>query len=156
MKCQCCGADAPTKHVRMYENIGLLVVRLSRTAEGDYCKSCIQSTFWKFTGVNLLFGWWGIISMVLNPFLILNNIVQFAGSFSLAGSKPGVRPELTLEAIDRMNRYSDEMFARLQSGIPMEQVAMEYAEVAKLTPGQVRLYIRAAQATEKPGQMQPV
>lgn len=39
MICQSCGVEAPTKYVAFYQNIGALVMRFTRSAEGRMCKS---------------------------------------------------------------------------------------------------------------------
>jgi hypothetical protein len=81
--CQACGVEAETRHVAFYQNIGALVVRFSKTVEGDLCKSCIHGCFWSMTTVNLLLGWWGVISFILNPFLILNNVIRYLGCLGM-------------------------------------------------------------------------
>src|SRR5438046_149203 len=77
MYCQACGTQAATKHVTFYQNIGALVIRFSRSVDGDLCKACVHKYFWEFTSISLLLGWWGIISFILNPFLILNNVFYY-------------------------------------------------------------------------------
>ena len=77
MICQACGVEAPMKHVAFYRNIGLLVMRFTNTAEGELCKSCIHKYFWQYTLTDLFLGWWGVISFIITPFLILNNIVRY-------------------------------------------------------------------------------
>ncbi len=68
-----------------YQNIGLLIMRVSRSVEGNLCKPCMHKTFWQFTLITLFFGWWGIISFFVTPLcLVCNSIVYFAslGGFS--------------------------------------------------------------------------
>jgi hypothetical protein len=77
MRCEVCGVEAETRHVTFYQNIGALVVRFVSTVEGHLCKSCIHSHFWSMTLVSLLLGWWGVISFLLNPFFILNNLIRY-------------------------------------------------------------------------------
>jgi hypothetical protein len=77
MRCEVCGVEAETRHVTFYQNIGALVVRFPSTVEGNLCKSCIHSHFWSMTTVSLLLGWWGVISFLLNPFFILNNLIRY-------------------------------------------------------------------------------
>jgi hypothetical protein len=85
MYCEACGAEAETRHVTFYQNIGALVIRFSNTVDGHLCKSCIHGYFWSMTTVNLLLGWWGVISFLLNPFFILNNVIRYLGCL---GMKP--------------------------------------------------------------------
>mgnify|MGYP001553084273 CR=1 FL=1 len=76
-RCQRCDAMAATKGVIYYQNIGLLVARLRRKVEGDLCRRCTTRVFLRMTGVTLIFGWWGMISMIVSPFMIFNNVVQY-------------------------------------------------------------------------------
>jgi len=62
--CQTCGRGAPTKNVTFLQNIGLVLVRLPKTASGAMCRFCIERHFWRFTTVTFFFGWWGVISFV--------------------------------------------------------------------------------------------
>jgi hypothetical protein len=84
MQCQACGRHAPTKYVEFYQNIGMLVVRSMRSIRGNLCKHCIKKYAFKMTGLTLLTGWWGMISFVINPFLILNNMFRYAMSLGMS------------------------------------------------------------------------
>ncbi len=77
MACERCGAEAPTRRVNFYRNIGLLLFRLTEATEGKLCKPCIHSVFWKYLLINLTLGWWGAISIILTPLIILSNTVQY-------------------------------------------------------------------------------
>ena len=83
MYCQNCGAQAPTKHVAFYQNIGVILMRFTREVEGDLCKSCINKYFWKYTLINLFLGWWGVISFCVTPFFILNNVFRYLTCLNL-------------------------------------------------------------------------
>src|SRR5271154_7157097 len=83
MRCEACGISAPTKHVSFYQNIGALVLRFTRSIQGNLCKPCIHKYFWEFTSITLFAGWFGIISFIITPFLILNNVFQYLGCLSL-------------------------------------------------------------------------
>src|SRR5262249_4290602 len=83
MYCQACGFEAETRHVAFYQNVGVLIVRFSNTAEGNFCKPCIHSYFWSMTTISLFFGWWGVISFFLNPFFILNNVIRYLGCLGM-------------------------------------------------------------------------
>ena len=83
MFCQSCGLQAPTRNVTFYQNIGALIMRFSKTASGEMCKDCINEYFWPFTGITLVLGWWGIISFIITPFIILNNLFHYIASLGL-------------------------------------------------------------------------
>lgn len=144
MICQICGREAPTKHVVFYQNIGAVVMRFSRTVDGNLCKSCIHQHFWKFTLTNLTLGWWGMISICVTPFFILNNVFRYV--FCL-GMQPvpvsAVRPELTNEVVDRISPHTDHLIQSLNRQVPLDQVAADISTRARVTPGQVLLYVRA-------------
>jgi hypothetical protein len=84
MYCEACGQHPAARHVVFHQNVGLLIIRLSKSIRGDLCGGCIHKYFWEFTAINLLLGWWGIISFIVTPFLVLNNLLYYAG---MLGSK---------------------------------------------------------------------
>lgn len=79
-RCQLCGSVRQTALVQFRRNVGMLVLRQTRTIHGYMCKTCIGKTFWKFEGLNLLLGPWGIISLIMTPIYLITNIVAFAGA----------------------------------------------------------------------------
>jgi hypothetical protein len=89
MRCESCGLEAPTASVRLYQNIGMLIMRRYLTIKGNLCKPCIDSYFWRFTLVNSTLGWWGMISLFATPLFIANNLFQFIKSRGLGTAAPG-------------------------------------------------------------------
>ena len=85
-RCENCGIPAETKYVEFYENVGLLVIRKHRSVKGSLCKPCIDFYFWNLTGRTMLLGWWGVISLFLTPFILLNNLLRFM--FTVGMQKP--------------------------------------------------------------------
>ena len=75
--CQSCGLPVETKYVEFYENVGMIFMRQHRNVKGNFCKSCIDYYFWNFTGKTILLGWWGTISFIVTPFILLNNFFRF-------------------------------------------------------------------------------
>ncbi len=95
--CQLCFQQAPTKYVEIHQNVGLLVVRFHRSLKGNFCRDCIGSAFWTYSGITLLLGWWGVISFIVTPFILVNNIVQYLSGLTIGrpNSKTVNRPEAT-------------------------------------------------------------
>ncbi len=91
MNCQACGVRAETRYVEFHQNIGVLILRFSKAAKGNLCKSCINRYFWEFTTINMLFGWWGIISFFLNIIFIANNVIRYLSCLSMAPVGHGTR-----------------------------------------------------------------
>jgi len=85
--CQVCSAFGPIKYVEFYENKGALFMRFSREIKGYLCKNCITKIFWRFTLTTLFLGWWGVISFIITPFYILNNIGRYLMSLRLPKSE---------------------------------------------------------------------
>jgi hypothetical protein len=81
--CDSCGCRAKTRKVKFYQNIGMLIVRQHKSVEGNLCKNCINYYFWEFTGITLLFGWWGVKSFIVTPFIVISNIFHFISSIGL-------------------------------------------------------------------------
>jgi hypothetical protein len=83
--CDACGTHAPLANVTFRQNTGMLVMRQSRTYEGDMCKSCARSYFWKATVHTMFLGWWGTISFILTPIFIATNIANCFKTVGLDG-----------------------------------------------------------------------
>jgi DnaJ-like protein len=82
-RCESCGLPAETKYVEFHENTGLILIRQYRSVKGNLCKACINYFFWNLTGRTMLFGWWGVISFIVTPFILLNNISRFIFTFGM-------------------------------------------------------------------------
>ena len=81
--CQACGVRGPTRHIEFYQNIGAAIMRFHKSVKGHLCRECIERFFWPFTGKTLLFGWFGVISAVIYPFILLNNLIRYLGALDL-------------------------------------------------------------------------
>lgn len=144
MICQACGVEASTKYVAFYQNIGALVMRFTSSVEGNLCKSCIHHHFWKCTGTNLVLGWWGIISFIVTPFFILNNIVRYLLCLGMEPVPPGATPpELTGDALEKLKPHTEYLINQMNSGEDYERVVENMSMRAGVSPGQVALYIHA-------------
>lgn len=142
MICQACGIEAPTQYVEFHYNIGLLIVRTQKSLKGTLCKTCITKNFREFTLINLLAGWWGVISFFVTPVFLVQNIIQYVKVRSLApvpvGAKP---PELDAKALQWLQPYANELRTRLSQGEHIELLIEEISGRADASPGQVQLYI---------------
>jgi len=86
--CLRCGW-VPTKEVTFYQNIGMVVSRQTSSASGHLCRRCIREYFSSYTLTTLFLGWWGLVSFILTPFILLNNVGRYLMSLSLADPMPG-------------------------------------------------------------------
>jgi hypothetical protein len=144
MICQGCGVEAATKYVSFHQNIGALFVRFPKSIEGSLCKSCIHKHFLGMTLTTLFLGWWGTISLIITPFLLLNNIIRYVFCLGMPPVAAGaVPPELTEDAVEKIKPFASDLFTRLNDDEKLETVAPLIAERAGVTPGQVVLFIHA-------------
>ena len=85
-RCQGCGSSSPTARVSFRRNMGMLLIRRTYKIEGNLCKSCIGKRFTEFTIKNLVFGWWGTISLFVTPVYAIQNVASyFAAMRALRG-----------------------------------------------------------------------
>src|SRR5262245_50657840 len=116
MICQVCGVEAPTKYSAYYQNIGALVMRFTRSIQGNMCKSCQHKYFWQYTGINLTLGWWGVISFIITPFFVLNNVYRYLTALGMEPVPMGAtQPQLTEEVVQRLVPWTQSLIDRLNA-----------------------------------------
>jgi hypothetical protein len=79
-QCQFCGSMRQTAPVTFHRNIGMLVARQTKRLTGNLCKTCVKKNFWDFTAKNLVFGPWGMISLVVTPIYLVTNTVSYVSA----------------------------------------------------------------------------
>lgn len=142
--CQACGIEAPTKQVEFHQNIGALIMRFHNRVRGRLCKNCIHANFWKMTSMTVLVGWLGIISIIIAPFFVLNNIIRYLSALGMPPVPPDAKPpELTDDAIKKLEPHLDAIGQRLGHNEDLQDVAIDIAPKAGVTPGQVWAYVVA-------------
>lgn len=75
--CQLCGMIRQTIRVTFARNIGMLVVHREKKITANMCKTCLRKNFWEYTGKNLVFGPWGVVSLLLTPIYLVTNTVSY-------------------------------------------------------------------------------
>ena len=86
-RCQLCGSMRQTTPVSFNRNIGMLVARQTKTLKGNLCKTCVSKSFWDFTLKNLVFGPWGMISIIVTPIYLVTNTVNYVSAMqNLSGA----------------------------------------------------------------------
>jgi len=83
LHCQMCRQIATTRVVSIRQNIGMLYSRSTRTIEGELCRKCIRKYCVRYTAVNLVAGWWGVISFFVTPVFILTNLYEYCRTFGM-------------------------------------------------------------------------
>jgi hypothetical protein len=86
-RCQICGNMRQTSAVKFHHNIGMVVLRQTRSIQGNMCKTCMRSKYWEYMGKNLLLGPWGVISVIVTPiYMVTNTVTYVAGARKLSGA----------------------------------------------------------------------
>ncbi len=83
--CESCGRHGPVEGVDYRQNTGMLFARSTRTLAGTLCRRCSTGAFLRMTGHTAVLGWWGMISCLVTPVFILNNLAYFLRSQTLPG-----------------------------------------------------------------------
>ena len=92
MRCEQCGLHGETKGVTLLYNIGAIILRWQGRTGGQLCKGCISRTYWKYTGINMTLGWWGLISFFATFGFMISNTVQYIGSLRMQPPDPNYVP----------------------------------------------------------------
>lgn len=74
--------------MKFEQNIGLFYARRTLTLDRNLCRPCIKRYFRSYTLTTLFLGWWGLISFVLTPIILINNIRGYWSVRKLAD--PGI------------------------------------------------------------------
>lgn len=88
MPCASCGIEGPTQFVSFRQNIGLVVMRLTNKVEAELCRPCMVRCFRSYTLTTLFVGWWGVISFLMTPVFLFQNLCQYISARKLA--EPGL------------------------------------------------------------------
>ncbi|GAB2719187.1 hypothetical protein GCM10027089_48920 [Nocardia thraciensis] len=92
IQCAVCGAS-PAARVDFRGHRGMVILMQFRRTPGPFCRDCGLATYREMTADSALFGWWGILSFVVNPATMLLNLPARAQVAALAPPAPGgVRP----------------------------------------------------------------
>jgi hypothetical protein len=154
--CQACGIEAPTKYVEFYQNIGALFMRFHKSIKGNLCKRCINENFWSMTLITILVGWLGIISLIIAPFLVLNNIIRYLAALGMPAAPPDARPPVVNDATFRgFLPHAPAIFERLNAGEDLIELCQKLSPQTNLTPGQL-LHCIAAAAQMPAGQVEAI
>ncbi len=94
--CQSCSLPKALTKVSFSYNIGMLFSRRERTTAGTFCFNCSDKYFWRYTFINLVFGWWGLISFFMTLLFLLKNIFYYGKVINKAGLTFGNSIRLSL------------------------------------------------------------
>lgn len=141
--CQVCGIEAPTRNVMFHQAVGAIFAYQTNSVKGNLCKTCIEHYFWDYSSSTALFGWWGVLTVFLAPFILISNVREYRRCRAMEYPSPEAsKPVLTEDVVDRLREYAFRLIDRLNLGEDTQKVVVETAQAAKVSPGQVVLFIR--------------
>jgi hypothetical protein len=77
MRCQSCGAQAPTYRVFFVQHIGAILFFFHKRISGNLCRSCVDKYFSEYFLTTLFLGWWGAISLFATPVVLVIDLVNY-------------------------------------------------------------------------------
>ncbi|MER6073738.1 hypothetical protein ABT187_33870 [Streptomyces sp. NPDC001817] len=93
--CDVCGA-APTAEVTVRGHQGMVVIMRQLHRRGVFCRTCALAVFRKMQSDTMAQGWWGPMSMLITPVVLLINLFTLARIRKLpepvAAPRPGLDP----------------------------------------------------------------
>lgn len=85
--CECCNQRGPTMKITLNRHVGAVLLMFHRSRSGAFCKPCISKTFWEYTSITALLGWWGMFSCIITPIVLTNNVIGYARSFFMSNKE---------------------------------------------------------------------
>jgi hypothetical protein len=150
MICQSCGIEAPTQKVLFVQHIGAIVMFFHKRIGGLFCRNCVNKYFGEYTLTTLFLGWWGIISVMATPVVLLINIANYFRAWTLPPVLAGATtPQLRDDDVARLQPFTSNLIERLNRGEKLQSVADDISANAGVTPGQVVRYVHALIAHSK-------
>ena len=142
--CSCCKRRVPTKYREYYKNAGLLFSRWTSEVGGMHCRRCTDFYFLEGMVLSAVAGWFGVVSLVMNPFLLAINVFRYATTIGMPGAYPTSGP---VDPHTR-GRIGDEMpavFAAIEAGDGYKNACDAAARTLSVSPIDVRLALQDAQ-----------
>ncbi len=135
-QCAICLEEAPTVYVVLSQNIGALFARFHRRVEGELCKNCITRIFGRFTGITLLLGWWGFISAVITPIILVRNTGYFCiARYKLWGDEESPRANAPGDRATYRKAWADDSDVNFRGGFgpTLEELTQDQPPVSRST-----------------------
>lgn len=142
-RCVVCREHLPTKRISFEQNIGMLFVRRGKVLKGSLCRHCINRYFREYTIITLTLGWWGTISFIFTPIIVVMNTFQYIGAFLVPPTEPRLETRISDEALQRLQSHNGNTLKRLKSDHRLINIAEDLSQSANVTLDEALLYIKA-------------
>lgn len=133
--CRCCGKEAPSANVRLSRHIGMIILMQHTSIDGRVCKPCIYEKALNFSLITLFFGWWGLASFFITPFVLVGNLFAYLSGRKLS-SQPITAGTPTADKVDPMEllKMKDLIDDSLKNGTDVEELSKHIAATVGTTP----------------------
>jgi hypothetical protein len=92
--CRVCGST-PAANVTFRGHQGMIILMRFLRRPGPFCRDCGLATYRDVTSKSLVQGWWGVLSVFINPIVMLTNLGSRSAVVALPPPVPGApRPPL--------------------------------------------------------------
>ncbi len=68
-------------------------MRFSKSIRGNLCEECARTHFNEYTLTTLFLGWWGVISCIMTPFILIGNILSYNSRKNVIPADDGLYPQ---------------------------------------------------------------
>ncbi|CAM3903732.1 hypothetical protein [Nocardiopsis rhodophaea] len=93
MRCKICGGW-PAAFVTIRAHRGMIALMTFLSQSGPFCRPCGVAVYRRMTAQSLWQGWWSPFSLVINPIVLLMNLVARRQLYRLAYPSGGWHPPL--------------------------------------------------------------
>jgi len=132
MRCQSCGAQAPTYRVFFVQHIGAILFFFHKRISGSLCRSCVDKYFSQYFLTTLFLGWWGVISMFATPVVLIIDLVNYIPAVAALRPARREQPPSITGVRDATPRIS--LWARMMRAAPFWARVMRVAPAMPVCP----------------------
>ncbi|MFE6857256.1 hypothetical protein [Nocardia sp. NPDC057668] len=120
--CRYCGAT-PAVHVDLRGHRAFIIFMQFLRSPGPFCRDCGLATSRRLTEQSLILGWWGIMSLFINPITMLINVAAHKRVAELPPPIPG-SPRRPMDPGKPLMRRPLPILATAVVGIPIVLFAL--------------------------------
>lgn len=82
-QCSYCGRVVATRFMSFSKHFGMIIMMRTEDTSGHFCWRCMQVLYVENTLITLIAGWWGVISLLMTPMLVLTNTIEWISNWGL-------------------------------------------------------------------------
>jgi hypothetical protein len=87
LECTLCGS-VPAAAAKFRGHQGMIIIMRFLSLDGPFCRDCGLATYRNMTSRTLVQGWWGYVSFLITPLVVLFNLIPRQKVASLPPPRP--------------------------------------------------------------------